>query len=154
MASSRCLHFGREANSATWNLGAELRWLVELCRRLRLAHDTHRTYGGHQNQFVRFYEAFELDPPSFMVGVYFAMGHTVHSVDSFMSAVQSLYNDAGVGELPRSARFLLFKRGLKRLLGPADEPAPTVALAVDELERILLSLDRMLPKTCASGRRS
>lgn len=138
-------------------MGAELRWLVGLCRRLRLAHGSHRTYGGHQDQFVRFCEAFELDPLSVtddelcMVGAYFAMGHTVHSVDSFMSAVQSLYNDAGAGELPRTARFLLFKRGLKRLLGPADEPTPTVALGVDELGLILISLDQTRPEDVRFG---
>jgi hypothetical protein len=128
-----------------------------LCRELRLAHGSHKTYGGHQGQFLAFCEAFELDPFSLteeelcMVGAYFTMGHTVNSLDSFMSAVQSLYNDAEAGELPRSARFLLFKRGLKRLLGPADEVVPTTALGVGELSDMLASLDQCNPEDVRFG---
>jgi phage gp46-like protein len=138
-------------------LDVELRWMVDLCRRLRLAHGSHRTYGGHQGQFLAFCDAFELDPLCLteeelcMVGVYFSMGHTVSSLDSFMSAVQSLYNDAGAGELPRTAKFLLFKRGIKRLLGPADEVVPTKALGVEELGDILGSLDQAVPEDVRFG---
>ena len=62
-----------------------------------------------------------------------------------MSALQSLYNDNGAGELPRTAKFLLFKRGLKRLFGPADEVVTATALGVEELEAILASLDHSVP---------
>ena len=129
-------------------LGVELRWLVELCRHLRLAMGSHRTYKGAQTKFLEFCEAFEMDPVSLtedelcMVGAYFAMGHTVHSLDSYMSALQSFYNDEGAGELPRAAKFALFKKGIKRLLGAADEVVPTKALGVEELHAMLCSLDR------------
>ena len=125
--------------------------MVGLCGKLRLAQGSHRTYGGHQDQFYAFCDAFELDPLSVTeeelcrMGAFFALGHSVNSLDSFMSALQSLYNDNGAGELPRTAKFLLFKKGLKRLFGPADEVVKATALGVEELEAILASLDHSVP---------
>ena len=86
-----------------------------------------------------------------MVGAYFSLSHTVNSLDSFMSAVQSMWNDAGAGELPRGAHYVLFKRGLKRMLGPADEVVPMVALGIEELSAILASLDQARPEQVRFG---
>lgn len=131
--------------------------MVSLCLRLRLARGSHKTYGGHQELFLAFCDELKLDPFTVsedelcMVGAYFSLSHTVNSLDSFMSAVQSMWNDAGAGELPRGARYVLFKRGLKRLLGPADEVVPMVALGVDELGEILSSLDASRPEQARFG---
>jgi len=116
--------------------------------RLRLAGGSHRTYRGHQGQLLEFCAAFQLDPVSLteaelcLVGAYFAMGHSVNSLGSFMSAVQSFYLDAGAGELPRSSKFALFKRGLSRIFGAADEVQPTRALAWEELTDMVCAADQ------------
>ena len=55
---------------------------------------------GHQDLFLAYCDALRLDPFSVseeelcMVGAYFSLSHTVNSLDSFMSAVQSMWNDA------------------------------------------------------------
>jgi hypothetical protein len=79
------------------------------------------------------------------------MGHTVKSVPSYLSALQNLFDSAGAGPLPRGPKFLLFLKGLQRLLGPSDEVVRTRALGVDELERILASLDRKVPADACFG---
>ena len=75
-----------------------------------------------------------------MAAAHYTMGHTVNSVDSYMSALQDMYNTAGVGPLPRGPKYKLFKRGLVRLLGAADEVVSTKALGMQELVTILQSL--------------
>ena len=129
-------------------MGKHLRWVVELCRGLNIASSSRRTYFGHHKIFLRFCEEFELDPLLIneeelcLVVAHFVMGHTVNSVPPYLSALQNLFTTAGAGPLPRGPKFLLFLRGLRRLLGPSDEVVRTRALSVQELEAILASLDR------------
>ena len=82
---------------------------------------------------------------------HFVMGHTVNSVPSYLSALQNLFSTAGAGPLPRGPKFLLFLRGLRRLLGPSDEVVRTRALSVQELEAILASLDWRNPDDVCFG---
>jgi hypothetical protein len=83
-----------------------------------------------------------------MVIVLFAMTHTVRSVASFVSAIQNLWTEQGRGELPRGAAYKLTRRGLERLLGPADVVVRTRAVSVSELKSIVDSLDPSVPQDC------
>jgi hypothetical protein len=86
-----------------------------------------------------------------MVVAHFTLGHTVNSVPSYLSALQNLFDGAGAGPIPRGPKFLLFLKGLQRLMGPSDEVVRTRALGIDELEAILASLDRAVPADACYG---
>ena len=122
-------------------------WLVKLCRSMHIAGSSRRSYHGLQKIFIDFCEDFGFDPLTVsedelsMAAAHYVMGHTVKSVDSYMSALQDMYNNAGAGPLPRGPKYLHFVRGLKRLLGAADEVVRTKALGIEELQAILGSLD-------------
>ena len=116
-----------------------------------------RTYANHQGQFVAFCEAFEIDPFTaselelcIAVG-HFAMGHTVSSVPSYLSALQNFYNNNGAGPLPRGPRFHRFHNGLKRLLGAADAVVHTRAISMEDLAKIRASLDPFDPADASFG---
>jgi hypothetical protein len=138
-------------------LGEGLRWLVQLCRSIRIAASSRKTYRGHQKIFMRCCEAFDMDPllvsedELCLVVAHFVMDHTSGSVASYLSALQDLYTSAGAGPLPRGPKFLEFLRGLKRLLGPADEVVRTRALGIEELGAILSSLDMADPSEVSFG---
>ena len=103
---------------------------------------------NHHDIYLQFCGDFNVDPlaPSeddlALAAVHFAMGHTVNSVKSYMSAIQNLLDMHGAGPLPRGPGFVLACRGLRRLLGPADCVERTRALSAKELKKILRSLDR------------
>lgn len=134
-----------------------MRWLVALCSRIHIAGSSRKTYAGHHKIFFEFCEEFGLEPLLInqdelaLVVAHFAMRHTVKSVPPFLSALQNLYDGAGAGPLPRGPKFLLFLKGLQRLFGPSDEVVRTRALTVEELERILASLDRAVPEDACFG---
>jgi hypothetical protein len=138
-------------------LGERLRWMVQLCRTMHIADSSQKTYKGHHKIFLNFCEDFNLDPwlvdeeELALVVTHFALGHTVNSVPSFLSAVQNLFTSAGAGPLPRGPKFVQFMRGLNRLLGPADEVVRARALGWEELELILASLERTDPEEVAFG---
>jgi hypothetical protein len=117
-------------------LGERLRWVVTLCRGLHIADSTERTYRSHHKIFLEFCAEFEMDPFSIteeelsLVVAHFTLGHTVNSVASYLSAIQNLFDSAGAGPLPRGPNFLSFQRGLKRLMGPADEVVRTRAIGI------------------------
>ena len=80
-----------------------------------------------------------------LAAVHFTTGHTVKSLRSYMSAVQNLWHDQGLGELPRGRAFQMTVKGLERLLGIADVVIRTKALAVTELKQLIDSLDFTCP---------
>jgi hypothetical protein len=134
-----------------------LRWLVGLCSSMYIADSSKKTYADHQGQFVSFCEAFDVDPFTvselelcLAVG-YFAMGHTVSSVPSYLSALQNLYDNNGAGPLPRGPRFHRFHSGLRRLLGTADAVVRTRAITMEDLTRICSSLDPADPVDACFG---
>ena len=135
----------------------DLRWMVKLCRRLHIASSSRVTYANSQNRYLEFCEAFgvsALEPTEddlCMAAVYYAMGHTVTSVKSYMSAVQNLFDMQGAGPLPRGPGYILATRGLRRLLGPADCVEHTRAVSVAEMLCILLSLDVRVPVEVCFG---
>ena len=77
-----------------------------------------------------------------MAIVFFTMGHSVTTVDSYVSALNNLYNLSGVGDLPRGAAYYQCAKGLKRLLGPADPVVRTRALELEGLGTILASINQ------------
>ena len=115
---------------------------------MHLAGSSRKSYHGLQKIFIEFCANFGFDPLTVsedelcMAAAHYAMGHTVMTVDGYMSALQDMYNNAGAGPLPRGAKYINFVRGLKRLLGPADEVVRTKATSVEELHKILGSLDK------------
>ena len=120
---------------------------MRLCRSLHITGSSRKGYHGLQRQFIDFCQEFDLDPLTVSedelckAAAYFTLGHTVNSVDGYMSALQDMYTTAGVGPLPRGPKFKLFKRGLMRLFCAADEVIRTRALGIEELVLILKSLD-------------
>lgn len=134
-----------------------MRWLVTLCKRLHIASSSRVTYSQHQDLYLQFCEDFGVAPLSpseeelALAVVFFTMGHTVNSVRSYLSAVQNLFDMQGAGPLPRGPGFVLTCRGLRRLLGPADVVDRTRALSLEELRRILRSLDKWDPRDVSFG---
>ena len=80
-----------------------------------------------------------------LAAVYFATGHTVQSVKSYFSAIQNLWHDQGLGELPRGPAYHMTLKGLDRLLGIADVVIRSKALAVTELHSLIAALDPACP---------
>jgi hypothetical protein len=138
-------------------LVSALEWFSGLCRSVHLAGSSRRAYKGLQNQFMEVCGAFGMEPLLLsedelcVVVARYAMGHTTASIPGYLSALQALYNDTGAGPLPRNAKFVMFMRGLNRLLGAADEVVRTRALGVEELEAILASLDTSDPSEVSFG---
>jgi len=134
-----------------------LQWLVKLCQSIHIAPSSRRAYQGLQRIYMQCCDAFDYDPllvseeELCKVVAHFALGHTVVSVPGYLSAIQDLYNGAGAGQLPRGQRFVMFVKGLNRLLGAADVVVRTRALGVHELEAILQSLDQSDPSEVSFG---
>lgn len=124
-----------------------MRWLVKLCRTLHVAASSKGVYGQHQRLYLKFCESFGLDPldvteEDLCAAVcHFALGHTVGSVDSYLSALQNLFDAEGLGPLPRGPALRLTIRGLKRLFGPADVVVRARALTMDDLRRLVAAAD-------------
>ena len=116
-----------------------------------------RAYAGHQDQFINFCGAFDIDPLTVselelcLAVTYYATGHTVNSVPPYLSALQNLYDNNGAGPLPRGPRFHCFHRGLKRMLGSADVVVHTRAITMEDLARICTSLDPTDPIDACFG---
>lgn len=121
--------------------------MVSFAKSLHLAASTRDTYRGGQSQFIEFCQSFDIEPfllteeQLCMVAVFFCLGHTVKSLPSFMSAVQNLFLEAGAGPLPRSFAFHSTLRGMRRLLGAADEVVRTSSLSLDDIRRVLEAVD-------------
>jgi hypothetical protein len=72
--------------------------------------------------------------------LYFALGHSVNTVPSYLSAIQKVYTLSGAGDLPRSPVFKMFQAGVRRLFGAADEVVQIKAIQFAEMVTILDSL--------------
>jgi hypothetical protein len=128
--------------------------MIGTCCDIFISHGTKETYRQGQGIFLRFCGVFKLEPYAVsetelcMAVGHFALTRSVNSADSYMSAVQNLWDAVGAGPLPRGPRYHLFIRGLKRLLGAADAVQHTRALSVDDLRLIVSSLDPSSPEDC------
>jgi hypothetical protein len=85
---------------------------------------------------------------------HFSLQHTVNSVPSYVSAIQKLFNETASGPLPRSFAYYSTIRGLRRLLGPADEVVRTTAISLPELALIIRSLNLNDPDEVCFGAES
>ena len=74
------------------------------------------------------------------LAVFHALGHSIHSLDSFFSAIANVYKDLGK-VLPRDHLFLATKRGLKRVFNPIDKILRAYPLSFDQVRLILSLLD-------------
>jgi hypothetical protein len=72
--------------------------------------------------------------------LYFALGHSVNTVPSYLAAIQKVYTLSGAGDLPRSPVFKMFQAGVRRLFGAADEVVQIKAIQFAEMVTILDSL--------------
>jgi hypothetical protein len=77
----------------------------------------------------------------------YSMRHTVRSIRSYMSAIQALWDEEEIGQLPRGARYLATVAGLNRLLGAADVVVRSRAVSVQEILTIIDSLDPVAQRT-------
>lgn len=125
---------------------------MTLCRRLHISKSSRDTYNSSQRIFLAFCADFGKDPLAITehdlceAVVHFAMQHTVRSVASYVSAIQNLWMEAGLGDLPRGPAYQLTRRGLERLLGPADVVVRTRAISVAELKAIVDALNPACPE--------
>ena len=125
--------------------------MVKLCQRMHIARSSSVTYASSHRTFINFCQLFDLDPWQVteddlcLAAVYFCTNHTVQSVRSYFSAVQHLWTAHGVGPLPRNTAYTQTLKGLDRLLGTADVVIRSKALAPQELQKIIASLDSFNP---------
>jgi hypothetical protein len=128
--------------------------LAVIARAMHISAGTRGTYVSLQRVFIEFCENFGRDPLGLteddlcVCVVDFALGHTVRSVLSYVSAIQNLWDSEGKGPLPRGSAYLLTCRGLRRLLGTADVVVRTRALSLTELRSIIDTLDPTVPEDC------
>ena len=74
------------------------------------------------------------------LAVFHTLGHSVHSLDSFFSAIAAVYKDLG-RVLPRGASFQATKKGLKRVFVPIDQINRAFPLSAAMVLRVLALLD-------------
>ena len=121
---------------------------------MHIARSSRSTYESQHNIFLEWCAAFGADPLSVSSEqlsecvVHFAMGHTVTSVGSFLSAVQNFYDSHGAGKLPRSADFHMVVKGLRRMLSTADVVVRAKAVSLDDVFRLVSALDPGVPADC------
>ena len=119
---------------------------MSLSKCLHLAPSSRNTYRKHQIIFLHFCKAFGLEPLAISEDellramAHFVCGHTSGNVDSYASAIQSLWTEAGQGPLPRGQVFKLGMRGLKRIFESADEVVRMQALSLDNVAAMLRQL--------------
>lgn len=120
---------------------------MSLSKCLNLAPNSRKTYRGQHIIFLRYCKAYGLEPLAISedellrVMAHYVCGHTSGSLDSYASAIQNLYTEAGAGDLPRGQVYKLGMRGLKRIFESADEVVRMRALSLDEVAAMLRQLD-------------
>ena len=135
-------------------LGEAVRWMTGVARRMHIARSSRSTYESQHNVFLEWCEAFRVDPLALSAEqlsecvVHFAMGHTVNSVASYLSALQNFYDCHGAGKLPKSAEFYMVLKGLKRMLGAADVVVRAKAVSLEDVMHVVGSLDPAAPDDC------
>jgi hypothetical protein len=113
---------------------------------MHIAPGSKRTYSDHWRQLEAYCDTFGLDPLRLdeqalsKAVLYFALGHSVNSVPSHLSALQKVYTFSDAGDLPRSPVFKMFQAGVQRLFGAADKVVQIKAIQFAEMVTILDSL--------------
>ena len=119
-----------------------VRSLVATLRLQAVAPGTLKKYGGDFRLASMAAQALDLDPFNLssedlsFLAVFHTLGHTVHSLDSFFSAIAAVYRDLGK-ELPRDASFQATKKGLKRVFVPIDQINRAFPLSASMVQRVL-----------------
>ena len=121
---------------------------MSLCKGMHIATSSKRSYAGLQKIFPDFCAAFEIEPFTISeeelccAAAHYVLSHTVNTLGGYMSAVANLYLESGAqDDLPRGRKFMHFVKGIKRLLGAADEVVRTRALGLEQLSTILEALN-------------
>ena len=78
------------------------------------------------------------------VVLFFALSRSIHSIDTFMSALSHLYSNAGLS-LPRSLELKNLRRGLSRLFNVPDAPIRAHPLSKQEVNTLLSALNVLDP---------
>jgi len=123
-----------------------VRSLVVPLRLQALAPGTLKKYGGDFRLASLAAQALDLDVFNLSsddlsyLAVFHTLGHSVHSLDSFFSAIAAVYKDLDK-ELPRDASFRATKKGLKRVFVPIDQINRAFPLSAAMVRRVLALLD-------------
>lgn len=123
-----------------------VRSLVASIRLHALAPGSIKKYGGDFKLASMAAHALGLDPFNLTsddlsyLAVFHTLGHSVHSLDSFFSAIAAVYKELGK-ELPRDSSFQATKKGLKRIFVPVDEVKRAFPLSSTMVQRLLALLD-------------
>jgi hypothetical protein len=128
-------------------LVSEVRWLTSVAVQLDIGKGSSSTYASSWKFFLEFCDIFSVDPARLSEAelclciTYFATRRTTSSIDSFVSAIQHIWNTEGFGPLPRGTRYLRAKKGLRRIFGTSDVVVRTRSVSVVEVKRIVDALD-------------
>jgi len=123
-----------------------VRSLVATLKLQALAPGTLKKYGGDFRLASMAAQALDLDPFNLssddlsFLAVFHTLGHSVHSLDSFFSAIAAVYKELGK-ELPRDSSFLATKKGLKRVFVPIDQINRAFPLSAAMVRKVLALLD-------------
>ena len=137
-------------------MGNAVAALVPFIQSLSLSEGSKKAYATHVRSLRLACEAFNLDPLSLgeeevcAVALFFALSHSIHSLDPFISACANFYSENGL-TFPRSVGLKNLSRGLKRLFLVSDTPVQAFPLSKDDVSSILASLDMSSPADVVFG---
>ena len=105
---------------------------------LALQANTHKTYRTHHRSFIQLCSDLDINPVKALtednlcaIITLYAENHKHTSIPGFVSALQSLSQQQGFGDLPRGIRYQKVKTGIDNFF--AEGPTPKVALTLDDL---------------------
>ena len=124
--------------------------LVPYVQSVSLSEGAKSTYAAHFRTLLLACQAFDFDPLKMgetdlcHVALFFALSHSVHSLDSFLSAIAFAYAERNI-PFPRSPALKSLRRGLLRLFTTSDTPVRAFPISPDEVSAILSTIDKMDP---------
>jgi integrase len=127
-------------------VGETVAKLVPYVQSVSLSEGAKSTYAAHFKTLVSACQAFDFDPLKMgetelcQVALFFALSHSIHSLDSFLSAIAFVYAERDL-PFPRSAALKSLKKGLLRLFTSSDTPVRAFPLSTEEVSAILAIID-------------
>jgi hypothetical protein len=117
-------------------VGAAVAKLVPYVQSVSLSEGTKSAYATHYRTLILACQAFGLDPLKMgetelcYVALFFALSHSIHSLDSFLSAIAFAYGERDI-PFPRSPALKSLRRGLLRLFTTSDTPVRAYPITIN-----------------------
>ena len=131
-------------------MGAAVAKLVPYVQSVSLSEGTKSAYATHYRTLILACQAFGLDPLKMgetelcYVALFFALSHSIHSLDSFLSAIAFAYGERDI-PFPRSPALKSLRRGLLRLFTTSDTPVRAYPITINEVYAILSIINNKDP---------